>query len=148
MFDSDLWRDILEKLFEIVHDVPDFKQNVTQGDRFPPDSYPFACVIPAIITSAPMTFQEDSWYYNFEIGIGVQGDNPDVIMIEAFRLANKICAAIEADRKLTIKDESSQLNRALVSTTHVTQIVPDWRKHNQGLEIYWVGVIVQCRKKQ
>jgi len=151
MFDSDLWKDIFDKLYEIVHDIPDFKGNVTQGDRYPPDKYPFACITPALpitMSSAPVTFQEDEWFYNFEIGIGVHGENPDVNMFDAMRLANKIGEAIEDDRKLTIKDESSQLSRSLVHTTHIVQIISDWRKHSQGLETYWVGLIVQCRKKQ
>ena len=148
MFDADLWEDILDKLYEIVSDIPDFKNKVFQGDRYPPENYPCAFIVPSVLTAKPITFSEDEWFYAYEIGVGIQGDDPLKNMKEAFRLANKIVETLESDRHLTIKDEDSMLNRALVHDTHSIRVEPDWRRHNKGLETFWVGVTIVCQKKQ
>jgi len=148
VFDSDLWEDIIEKLYSLVQDIPDFKQNVFMGDRYPPVKYPCAFIVPSPMVSKPITFTEDEWYYSFEIGIGVFGSDVLKNMKEAFRLANKVGEVILADRHLTIRDETSMLNRALVHNTNVTQVIPNWKKYSKRLESYWIGVFVICQKKQ
>jgi hypothetical protein len=147
-FDVDLWDDIYEKLYVIVKSVPDFKNNVFQGDRYPADKYPCAFIVPASLVSKPITMNEDDWYYTFEIGIGYHGDDPTKNLKEAFRLASQVTDAIVADRHLSIRDSSTMLARALVQDTHVAQIIPDWNKYSKGLEVIWIGLVVICRKKQ
>jgi len=141
LFDGEVWNNVWKKLHEIVSEVKDFKEQVFQGDKYPPDKYPCAFVCPGRIDSRPATMHESRWSYTFEIGIGVHGEDDKKTTEEAYRLANLIVKGIFADRKLTVSGS------ALVQNLEIPTIIPNWRRRNRGLETRWIGVLVVCQRK-
>ena len=137
---EDTWEAIWNRFVEIIQGMPEFtdkSEQVYHGEKFPPNKFPSAYVVPTLISGGPGTPVKEDWILTYEIGIVVKNADMKAGVLAAMKLILQLKTLLIADRNLTV--DSTQL----VLNLEVPSITPNWRDMS-SYENHWVGLVVAC----
>lgn len=132
---EDWWEDVYEQIVTQLIAMDDFdNESVFFGERWPPEKFPSAYVVPTEILGGGGTVQKEDYDARFEIVIVINEPDMKKGIVDSHKLAMKVKAMFIADRSL------SELLDNLEASVH-----RHWRG-TSGYEDHWVHVLLSCKR--